>query len=130
MGTKTGETVRIADNYTRGLINDHVQVQPHSDIFKETYTVYARSKYHTRGGPRPLSKDSRQILEHEFLNLGEKHRGWGEIEVICQDVPLERAVEIATAEAQRRGFVLYLRQTRAVQTAIHWHPNGWNPIFG
>jgi hypothetical protein len=49
--------------------------------------------------------------------------------MVCENVPLEEAMRLATAEAQRRNFVLYFEgPTRKKE--IKWHPNEWQPQQG
>jgi len=122
-----GETVRVADSYTRGLINDHVSVLRTMDLktLEKVYNAYARRDYNVGRGPRPIPKDIGR--DYEPLNKGEKPRGWGHIDTICENVALDDAMRLAEAEAKRRGVVLYLDDTT---TTIRWHPDGWQPRLG
>ena len=127
-----GETVRIADTYTRGLINDHVSAQWASGLEPETkiYNVYARRDYNVRKGPEPIPKGEREgyYMSKKDLELGEKPRGWGPIDTICEKVTLDEAMKLAEPEAQKRGVVLYLNDIS--ETTIKWHPDGWQPREG
>jgi hypothetical protein len=136
-----GEVVKIADPYTRGLINDHVSVQPHWDIMRTTYCVYVRSDYCVGNGPEPIPQAKlrnerlEQIPQDDLRNSileqreGQKLRGWGKISDVCKDVSLEEALMVATLEAQKRNLFLYLERSDS-KYEIRWHPDGWKPVQG
>ncbi|MBI2656578.1 hypothetical protein HYX03_02475 [Candidatus Woesearchaeota archaeon] len=130
MDSHIGETIRVADSYTRGLINDHVSVLHTSDLEQpqtRIYNVYARKDYNVGKGPRPIPRDM-ELGYRELLEEGEKPRGWGHVDTICKKkATLDEAMKLAEAEAKRRGVVLYLDDTT---TTIRWHPDGWQPQLG
>ena len=127
MADHIGEIVRIANPYSRGLTNDHVAVQPHWDINIGTYCAYARSDYNVKNGPEPIPRDG-DFDRIPILAPGERLRGWGTINIVCETV-FEEALKLATAEAQRRKFVLYFEGPDH-KTTIKWHPDGWEPQQG
>jgi len=110
MSSHIGETVRIADLYTRGLTNGHVSVQRTTDgqAGNKLYTVYAREQYNLGRGPRPMPTGREDMFNHDLLQQGEKPRGWGHIDTLCQNANLDEAMKVAKPEASRRGVVLYL----------------------
>ena len=129
MGNHIGEIISIANQSTKGVINDHVAVQPHLDIGKSTYNAYARGNYNVNKGPEPMPRGDRSNRMPN-ARLGERLREWEAINEVCNDVPLEEALRLATAEAQERNVVLYLEKDPERKTEIRWHPDGWQPVQG
>lgn len=130
MANHIGEIVTIADLYTRSTANDHICVQRFLRPVKNTYAAYARSQFNSGHGPKPFPILSNLSNDDEFLKLdfpGEKPRGWGKVDIVCEDVPLEKALELAEAEAKKRNCVLYL-EGLGLKIEIKWHPEGWLPF--
>lgn len=131
MSNHIGETVKMADKYRGGLVNDHVSVLHTSDVEDprlRIYNFYSRSNYQVGRGPQPMPRDLVWSPLIEFLGEGEKPRGWGHANTIAAGIPsLDDAMELAEVEAKNRGVVLYLDDST---TTIKWHPEGWEPRYG
>lgn len=127
MANHIGEIVTIADEYTLSIANDHIAVQPYWNINTSTYSAYARSQFNPEHGPEPIPRFSNDNEYPRRYFLETKRRGWNKVEIICENVPLEKALELATVEAQKRNLVLYF-QGPHLKKEIKWHPEGWQPF--